>query len=102
MRIEFLYWDECPSHDQALARLREVLAEEGIREKVHLVRVDTDEQARALAFPGSPTIRIDGADIVPPSELPLGLACRVYFTDDGRVIPLPTNAIIRRALRTAV
>ena len=102
MRIEFLYWDECPSHDQALARLREVLAEEGIREKVQLVRVDTDEQARAMAFPGSPTIRLDGADIVPPSELPVGLACRIYLTDDGRVIPLPTKEMIRRALRAAV
>jgi hypothetical protein len=101
MRIEFLYWEECPSHDRALARLREVLAEEGLRAEIDLVRVDTDEQARDLRFPGSPTIRIDGADIVPPAELPPGLTCRVYHTEDGRVTPLPAKETIRRALRAA-
>ncbi len=81
--------------------LREVLAEEGVREPVLLVRVDTDDQARSLAFPGSPTIRLDGADIIPPADLPVGLACRVYLAD-GRVTPLPTKEMIRRALRAAV
>ena len=101
MRIEFLYWEECPSHEEALARLREVLAEEGIRAPIEVVRVDTDEQARALAFPGSPTIRVDGADIAPPGPIPQGLTCRVYHTEDGRVTPLPTREMIRRALRAA-
>ena len=30
MKIEFLYWEDCPSHPEALARLRDVLREEGI------------------------------------------------------------------------
>jgi hypothetical protein len=102
MRIEFLYWEECPSHEQALARLREVLAEEGIRAPIEVLRVDTDEEARRLRFPGSPTIRVDGADIAPPPDLPAGLSCRVYHTEDGRVTPLPTKAMIRRALRAAL
>ncbi|HXF82536.1 MAG TPA: hypothetical protein VNN19_07280 [bacterium] len=100
MRIEFLYWEECPSHEQALARLREVLAEEGIRAPIEIVRVDTEEEARRLRFPGSPTIRVDGTDIAPPPDQPTGLSCRVYLTEDGRVTPLPTKAMIRRALRT--
>lgn len=102
MRIEFLYWEECPSHERALARLREVLAEEEVRAPVDVVRVDTDEQARTLRFPGSPTIRIDGADIMLPADLPAGLTCRVYYTDGGRATPLPTKDQIRRALRAAV
>ena len=99
MRIEFLYWDECPSHERALDRLREVLAEEGVPAPVEILRIETDDQARALRFPGSPTIRIDGADIAPPRDLPDGLTCRVYHTEDGRVTPLPTKEQIRRALR---
>lgn len=102
MRIEFLYWEECPSHERALARLREVLAEEGLRAEIEVLHVGTDEQARELRFPGSPTIRIDGTDIAPPAELPPALTCRVYHTEDGRVIPLPTKETIRRALRAAV
>ena len=30
MDISFLYWEECMSHEEALRRLRQVMAEEGI------------------------------------------------------------------------
>jgi len=30
MRVNFLFYEDCPSHELALERLREVLAEEGI------------------------------------------------------------------------
>lgn len=101
MRIEFLYWEECPSHGEALTRLRQVLAEAGVRDPVQVIRVDTEDQAQRFGFPGSPTIRFDGADIAPPVEPAVGLTCRVYLTDDGRVTPLPTEEMIRRALSTA-
>lgn len=101
MRIEFLYWEECASHDEALARLRDVLAEAGVHDPVQVIRIDTEEQAQRLGFPGSPTIRINGTDIAPPLEQPFGLTCRVYLTDDGRVTPLPTRETIRRAVSAA-
>ena len=63
MRVSFLYYEECPSHDLALERLREVMAEEGIPGEVEVLKVETDEQARELRFVGSPTIRVDGKDI---------------------------------------
>jgi hypothetical protein len=102
MHIEFLYWEECPSHETALGRLRTVLREEAVDAPVEIIRVDTEEQAAVRRFPGSPTIRINGADIQPPGESPVGLSCRVYHTDDGRVTPLPTTEMIRRAIRAAV
>jgi hypothetical protein len=102
MHIEFLYWEECPSHELALARLRAVLREEAVEVPVEVILVDTEEQAAARQFPGSPTIRIDGKDVQPPGGNPIGLSCRVYHTDDGRVTPLPTAEMIRRAVRTAV
>ena len=46
MRVSFLYYEECPSHEQALERLREVMAEEGISREVEVLEVETDEQAR--------------------------------------------------------
>ncbi|MGH2437431.1 MAG: DF family (seleno)protein [bacterium] len=102
MRVELFYWEECPSHAQALVRLREVLSEEGIGSKVEVIRVDTEDQAQRLRFPGSPTIRFDGVDIAAPVDESYGLSCRVYLTDDGRVTPLPSKEMIRRALRNAV
>jgi hypothetical protein len=101
MRIEFFYWEECPSHPEALARLRAVLRDEGLDVPVEVIRVETEAEAAARAFPGSPTIRIDGADIQAPEGTPIGLSCRVYRTDDGRVTPLPTDVMIRRAVRAA-
>ena len=101
MRIEFFYWEECPSHDEALTRLRTVLREEGLSAAVDVIRVDTEEEAATRQFLGSPTIRIDGTDIQPPGEDRVGLSCRVYLTDDGRVTPLPTEEMIRRAVRAA-
>jgi hypothetical protein len=45
MDITFLYWEDCLSHEGALQRVRHVMAEEGIQAPVHLVHVETWEQA---------------------------------------------------------
>ncbi|MGH2803595.1 MAG: DF family (seleno)protein, partial [Thermoleophilaceae bacterium] len=79
MRVELLWWEGCPSYPDTRADLERVLGEEGIEADVELVEVETDEQARAERFPGSPTIKIDGRDIVPPGEgEPYSLTCRIY------------------------
>ena len=100
MRVSFLYYEDCPSHDLALERLREVMAEEGIPDEVEVIKVETKEQARELCFIGSPTIRVDGQDIDPPSDSRYALTCRAYRLADGRVSPLPSKDMIRRALRS--
>ena len=102
MRVEFLYWEDCPSHPQALERLREVLAEEGVKAEIEVIHVGTDEEAQRRRFPGSPTIRFNGVDVTQPVDQSIGLSCRVYLTDDGRVTPLPSKEQIQRALRSAV
>lgn len=102
MQIQFLFWRECPSHEVALARLREVLAEERVPAAVQVVEVLNAVQAQALRFPGSPTIRINDADLFPEPAGLYGLTCRIYYTEDGGVTPLPTKEMIRQALRKAV
>jgi hypothetical protein len=49
----------------------------------------------------SPTIRIDGVDVQPPGEEPVGLTCRVYHRRDGRISPTPDPADVRDALLAA-
>src|ERR687893_670697 len=100
LRVSFLYYEECPSHELALERLREVMAEEGIPGEVEVIKVETEEQARQLRFVGSPTIRVGGQDIDPPSDPRYALTCRVYRLEDGRISPLPAKDMIRRALRS--
>jgi hypothetical protein len=102
MTVELLWWDGCPSHPEALADLERVLREEGVPADVKRVEIEDDEQARRERFPGSPTIRIDGRDIVPPQEgEPYSLTCRVYRTRDGRVSPVPDPEDLRDAVRRA-
>jgi hypothetical protein len=100
VRIELLWWEGCPSHPKTLADLERVLREEGLDDEVELVEVESDEQAQAERFPGSPTIRIDGDDAfeAEPGN-PFSLTCRIYRLRDGRVSPTPDPEDIRDALR---
>lgn len=99
MQITFQYFEDCPSHEDGLARLKEVLAEEGIDTEIEIIRVETDAQAQALRFTGSPTILVNGEDIVPISQdAYYNLTCRVYWLEDGRASPLPSKDMIRQAL----
>jgi hypothetical protein len=101
MTVELLWWEGCPSYPEALAELQRILVEEGVEAEVERVEIEDDEQARRERFPGSPTIRIDGEDIVPPGEGdPLGLTCRVYRTRDGRISPVPDPEDLREAIRS--
>ena len=84
----------------ALADLREAMSRAGIDpDRVTLTEIGTEEDAERRAFPGSPTIRVDGVDIEPPAAAqPPALTCRVYRRRDGRVSPLPDPDSLRHAL----
>lgn len=102
MTVELLWWEGCPSHPDALAGLERILREEGVEADVTRVEIENDEQARRERFPGSPTIRIDGEDIVPPGDdEPHSLTCRVYRLRDGRISPTPDPEDVRQAIRRA-
>ena len=102
MKIEFLYYEDCPSHEDGLARLRQVMADSGISGDIEIIKVETEAQAQAWQFVGSPTIRIDGVDIVPPpADARYNLTCRAYRLENGRISPLPSVQMIEHALRRA-
>jgi hypothetical protein len=96
VKVELLWWDGCPSYPEARALLEEVLAG---RAEVELREVRSDEEAEALGFPGSPTIRIDGRDVDPAGAFgPPALSCRIYHLPDGRVSPVPSREQLEEAL----
>jgi hypothetical protein len=101
MRIELLWWEGCPSYPEAMEQLKGILDEEGFDpEIVEMREVESHEQARRERFPGSPTIRIDGQDVVPPGESePASLTCRVYLLRDGRTSATPDPEDLREAIR---
>lgn len=82
--------------------LRDAMVARGVPlQQLAIVEIDTDDQAEERDFPGSPTIRVDGADIQDPGDQPRGLTCRVYRRRDGRISPLPDPADIDDALAAA-
>jgi hypothetical protein len=102
LRGTFLYYEDCPSHEEALARLRQAIGEEGLLAEIEVIKVQTEAEAGHYRFIGSPTILVEGQDIDPPPPgAQYGLTCRIYRREDGRITPLPPPELIRRALRAA-
>jgi hypothetical protein len=102
VEAELFWWEGCPSTEKALETLREVLAAEGLDpDAVSLREVRSDEDAERVGFVGSPTIRIDGVEVAPSEDEPVGLTCRVYRLRDGRVSPTPDPEDIREVIRSA-
>jgi hypothetical protein len=62
-------------------------------------RIDSDDQAKAERFLGSPTVRVNGVDLDPAARTghPNGWMCRVNATDDG-LRGTPPDARIAAAL----
>jgi hypothetical protein len=102
VRVAFLFYEDCPSHELTLERLREVLDEEDVDAEVEVVKVESEEQAQERHFVGSPTILLNGQDIdPPPPDSYYTLTCRAYRLEDGRISPLPSRGMIKRAIDAA-
>ena len=100
-QIDILYFDSCPGWRAAEQRVRQVLIQAGLdgAVAVRLVPVETEEDAQAHRFLGSPTVRVDGDDIDPAAAqcTAFGLQCRLYDSK-GRLGGLPPTNLIRSAL----
>jgi hypothetical protein len=100
MNVELLFWDGCPSYPEARELLEQVLRERGVDAPIEMREVTTEEEAVALRFPGSPTIRIDGRDVDPKgAQGAPALTCRIYHEPDGGVSPIPSREQLEEAIR---
>ncbi|WNM23705.1 DF family (seleno)protein [Demequina capsici] len=97
MRVELLYFDGCPSWREAESRLIVALGRACGTSTVERVCVTDEAHAAALEFPGSPTFRVDGADLFPTADAVGGLSCRLYRTPEG-LSGAPTVAQLVEAL----
>jgi peroxiredoxin len=101
-RVELLWSDGCPTHDDAAVLLEDTLsAMEREDVVVRAVRVATRAEADARSFPGSPTFQVGGQDLFPADVTP-SLGCRVYHRRDGRIAPLPAQDELETRLRDAL
>lgn len=96
-KIELLYFDDCPSWVDAKSLLEQIFSEAGQSPEIELIQVETQEEAEHHKFVGSPTIRINGADIFPTGQTHFALGCRVYQTPNG-FKGVPTEEMLKERL----
>jgi hypothetical protein len=100
LRVELLYTLDCPHHEPTRAALHRILLEGAIETPIQLVLVSGPDDAAFLGFPGSPTVRINGEDLVPlPTDAPISLACCAYTQPDGTLGGIIPEAAMRSAIR---
>jgi hypothetical protein len=102
MTLELLYLPGCPNHGPAVELVRNVLQTEGVRAELTETPIISHEEAMARAFPGSPTLRINGQDVEHSASgrFEVGFACRTYWID-GQPQGVPPRFWVERAIREA-
>jgi hypothetical protein len=99
MKVEFLYFKNCPGYKTTLSLLEQILLENGTAVPIEKIEVTSPELAVQHRFLGSPSIRINGVDIEGREEASeYGLKCRIYV-DTGSGVP--SEEILRKALQEA-
>ncbi len=92
MRLDILYFAECPHYRPTVELVHQVVAELGVQAEVREVRIQDREEAERLRFVGSPSVRVDGVDIEPAArgQTEFAIGCRLY---DGSGVP-PRELIV--------
>ncbi len=102
MKIELIYFDGCPNWRDTMRDIHAVLEDHQLTTEVELVKVASPQEAEELAFPGSPTVRVDGVDVEPDAPTTgFGLACRIYTVED-ETVGRPPKEWIAAALESAL
>jgi hypothetical protein len=99
-RVEVLTFDGCPHGERTFERARAAIAAANVAADLRLVRVTSEEEALRLRFLGSPTVRVNGADVDPTAAErdDYGIHCRVYSVE-GRLEGAPPLEWIVASLR---
>ena len=96
--ITFQYFKDCPHSAETLRNLLELAKDNQIPEnEVHVIEVPDPASAEEHQFQGSPTILVDGVDIVTLKK-PEGFnyACRIYEFNGTRTGVIPKEYIESR------
>jgi len=102
MKVQVLYFDDCPHYLPTVELITETLRSKCIDAEVEHVLMTTPEQAQSIGFMGSPTVRIDGLDVEPEARTQrgYGFGCRTYL-DGSKRTGLPSPQMIQRAIEEA-
>lgn len=100
MKIQLLHTADCHAWKDSLSILEETLKSKGLEVMYEVRLIETEDQARAYKFSGSPTILIDGVDVDPLARNITTYSvnsCRPYFYQ-GKTYDFPPKEMILDAL----
>lgn len=100
MIVELLYVEGCPHVDVARARLGEAARLVATQFEVRERRVADGTEASSIGMSGSPTILVDGVDVVVGDATP-SMSCRLYRSGE-QVDGAPSVDVLTRFLARAV
>ncbi len=100
-KIEFLYFQGCPTYKKTLKDLQDIIKQNKLDVDLVKIKVKSDTEAQSFRFLGSPTIRINGVDIEPAAKESndYKFACRIYRTPGGKSQGFPPKELIMKKLR---
>ncbi|MEJ5261298.1 MAG: DUF2703 domain-containing protein [Ignavibacterium sp.] len=93
LKLEFQYFEGCPNHIKMWDNISEAI--KGLEDKIELEKVLVEDEVTAMQvkFRGSPTLVINGEDLLGmPAPSEPSLACRYY--PNG----IPTKDEIRKII----
>jgi hypothetical protein len=95
--IEVLAFAGCPHRAATVALAEEVAAALGVAAEIQEVEVRDTAEAERLCFLGSPTLRVNGADVEPgtAARTDYALGCRLYAGSG-----VPSRELLSAALRS--
>lgn len=100
IKVELIFEPNCRNAEPARRLLVELAAKSGIAFSLQEVnKEDPGAPFYSKRF-GSPTILVDGSDVVPTNS-GTGQACRLYMWPDGTANGYPPMSSIAEALRRA-
>lgn len=103
MKVELLYFEGCPNHRPTEQLLCETMSELGVEAEIELVKVEDHDDAISKRFLGSPSIRVNGNDLVMDKDetTQYSMRCRLYRSNGG-MSGVPTKDIIVAAIQAAL
>ena len=98
MQVVIQYFDDCPSWEEARDLVSAAATALNLDTAVELLKIEGDEEARRVGFRGSPSILVNGYDLFPTEDSPIGLSCRVYQVN-GKPAGVPSMEQLVEVLR---
>lgn len=94
--VRILYSSLCPGHQEALQRTIQAVDSLDLEAAIEQIEVETDEDAAAHRFLGSPTVQIEGKDVEPAARARTDYGIGVRYYAGG--VNYPSIKLLRDAL----